>query len=252
MEQRYERSRFSEVTDRSEAPLPDALALLVRETLTGQAPRPRPAPWSICGARGSKAARRTVLDRMPDMLFDQEAFGRLTRDLLAALNLADQLDQRGEEKPSPNESEADADAVQRREEDSADGEQRADLAARFPRRRGLHRARRRSRTGKTARPTGSTATSTLPSCRAAPSRGAPICRCSMTPKPSATRCSPAPTTRSSMPRSCATPTSSTACAPFSTSSSRRCTARWRGSPTGSSAGCSPSRTAAGTSTSTKA
>ena len=38
MEQRYERSRFAEATDRSEAPLPDALALLVREKLTGQAP----------------------------------------------------------------------------------------------------------------------------------------------------------------------------------------------------------------------
>jgi cobaltochelatase CobT len=38
MEQRYERSRFSEVTDRAEAPLPDALGLLVRQTLTGQAP----------------------------------------------------------------------------------------------------------------------------------------------------------------------------------------------------------------------
>ena len=35
MEQRYERSRFSEATERSEAPLPDALGLLVREKLTG-------------------------------------------------------------------------------------------------------------------------------------------------------------------------------------------------------------------------
>jgi len=66
-----------------------------------------------------------VLDRMPGMLFDQEAFGRLTRDLLAALNLAEQLDQR-EDETSPNESDADASNA---EEDSADGEQRADLAA---------------------------------------------------------------------------------------------------------------------------
>ena len=38
MEQRYERSRFADVTDRADAPLPDALGLLVREKLTGQAP----------------------------------------------------------------------------------------------------------------------------------------------------------------------------------------------------------------------
>ena len=35
LEQRYERSRINESTDRSEAPLPEALALLVRERLTG-------------------------------------------------------------------------------------------------------------------------------------------------------------------------------------------------------------------------
>ncbi|MGH6792581.1 MAG: cobaltochelatase subunit CobT, partial [Methyloceanibacter sp.] len=38
IEQRYERSRFNEVTERSEAPLPDALSLLVRERLTGAVP----------------------------------------------------------------------------------------------------------------------------------------------------------------------------------------------------------------------
>src|SRR5262245_59609287 len=36
MAQRYERSRFAEATERSEAPLSDALGLLVREVLTGQ------------------------------------------------------------------------------------------------------------------------------------------------------------------------------------------------------------------------
>ena len=90
------------------------------------------------------------------------------------------------------------------------------------------------------------------SCRAGPSPGGPTSRCSITPKPSATRCSPAPMTRSSAPRSSATPTSSSACAPSSTSNCRRCTAPWRGSPTGCSAGCWRSRTAAGTSTSRKA
>jgi cobaltochelatase CobT len=38
LEQRYERSRINETTDRSEVPLPEALALLVRERLTGLAP----------------------------------------------------------------------------------------------------------------------------------------------------------------------------------------------------------------------
>jgi cobaltochelatase CobT len=127
MENRYERSRFSEVTERSEAPLPDALALLVREKLTGQTPPAKARALVNLWRPWIEGRARTVLDRMPDMLFDQEAFGRLTRNLLAALNLADQLDQR-EDETSPNESEADADASNA-EEDNAEGEQRGDLAA---------------------------------------------------------------------------------------------------------------------------
>jgi cobaltochelatase CobT len=65
---------------------------------------------------------------MPQLLFDQEAFGRLTRDLLAALNLADQLDQREDDEKSPNETESDEDAAEGAEE-NADGEARADAAA---------------------------------------------------------------------------------------------------------------------------
>ncbi|MEX1059445.1 MAG: cobaltochelatase subunit CobT [Methyloceanibacter sp.] len=127
MEQRYERSRFAEVADRSEAPLPDALGLLVREKLTGQTPPAKARAVVNLWRPWIEGRARTVLDRMPEMLFDQEAFGRLTRDLLAALNLADKLDQREDEEKSPNESEADADASDGEEENS-EGEQRADLA----------------------------------------------------------------------------------------------------------------------------
>lgn len=128
MEQRYERSRFAEATERSEAPLPDALGLLVREKLTGQTPPAKARAVVNLWRPWIEGRARTVLDRMPEMLFDQEAFGRLTRDLLAALNLADKLDQREDEEKSPDENEADADAADGEEENS-EGEQRADLAA---------------------------------------------------------------------------------------------------------------------------
>lgn len=127
MEQRYERSRFAEVADRSEAPLPDALGLLVREKLTGQTPPAKARAVVNLWRPWIEGRARTVLDRMPEMLFDQDAFGRLTRELLAALNLADRLDQREDEEKSPDESEADADASEGQEEKS-DGEQQADFA----------------------------------------------------------------------------------------------------------------------------
>jgi cobaltochelatase CobT len=125
IEQRYERSRFAEVAERSEAPLPDALGLLVREMLTGQIPPAKARaivnlwrPWI-----GGRA--RSLLERMPEMLSDQEAFGRLTRDLLAALNLADQFDQQQNEDQQSSESESDPNAADT-EGENAEGEQRAD------------------------------------------------------------------------------------------------------------------------------
>ncbi len=125
MEQRYERSRFAEATERSEAPLPDALSLLVREKLTGQTPPVKARAVVNLWRQWIEGRARTVLDRMPDMLFDQDAFGRLARELLAALNLADQLDQGTDEK-SADETEADAADA---EDDDSDGERRAELSA---------------------------------------------------------------------------------------------------------------------------
>jgi cobaltochelatase CobT len=127
MEQRYEKSRFAEVKDRSEAPLADALALLVREKLTGQAPPAKARAVVNLWRQWIEGRARNVLERMPDMVFDQDAFGRLSRELLAALNLADQLDSREDEEKSPEESETDSDASESEEE--GDDERRSQLSA---------------------------------------------------------------------------------------------------------------------------
>ncbi len=126
MENRYDKSRLNEARERSEAPLSDALGLLVRERLTGQAP-PLKARGAVDLWRSWIESRgRTALDRMPDLMYDQEAFGRLTRDLLAALNLADQLDQ-GSEQGEDDESEPDANMFDA-DDEGEDGQQRSQVA----------------------------------------------------------------------------------------------------------------------------
>ena len=127
IEQRYERSRFAEVAERSEAPLPDALGLLVREMLTGQMPPAKARAIVNLWRPWIEGRARSVLERMPEMLSDQEAFGRLTRDLLAALNLGDQLDQQHNDDQQSSESESDPNAADA-EDENAEGEQRADLS----------------------------------------------------------------------------------------------------------------------------
>ncbi|HUU24160.1 MAG TPA: cobaltochelatase subunit CobT [Methyloceanibacter sp.] len=127
MEQRYARSRVTDETERNEAPLSDALSLLVRERLTGKAPPARARPLVNLWRPWIEERARTLLDRMPETLLDQDAFGRLARDVLAALNLADQLDQGDEDEQSNTEGEPDPNASDD-QDDSAEGQDRAELA----------------------------------------------------------------------------------------------------------------------------
>jgi cobaltochelatase CobT len=91
IEDQYAHGRFAQLTDRADAPLEDALALLVRERLTGLEP-PATAksvvdlwrPWIE-----ERAAQ--TLNRLDKLAADQEGFGRIVRDLLRDLQLAEEL-----------------------------------------------------------------------------------------------------------------------------------------------------------------
>ena len=131
MEQRYARSRVTEETARNEAPLSDALALLVRERLTGAAPPARARAIVNLWRPWVEERARTLLDRMPETLLDQEAFGRLARDVLAALNLAEQLDQSAQDEDATKDGESDPNAADNQDE-SADSQDRAEPASEFP------------------------------------------------------------------------------------------------------------------------
>jgi len=51
LDDRFHRGKFDQVTDRADAPIEEAVALMVRERLTGQAPRGRPRKSSTYGGR---------------------------------------------------------------------------------------------------------------------------------------------------------------------------------------------------------
>jgi cobalamin biosynthesis protein CobT len=59
LDDHFHRGKFDEITDRADAPLSDALAMLVRERLTGLAP---PARWSTSGGRfwKTRSARASI------------------------------------------------------------------------------------------------------------------------------------------------------------------------------------------------
>jgi cobaltochelatase CobT len=115
LEDHYSHDRFRTVSTRSEAPLEDALALLIRERLTGLEPPAstkglvdvwRPVIESRCGK---------FLKRLESLCENQEQFGRQIRDLLKALELADQS---GEQQPEEGEDERDQETSEGGEDQS--------------------------------------------------------------------------------------------------------------------------------------
>ncbi|MGI6246471.1 MAG: cobaltochelatase subunit CobT [Pseudochelatococcus sp.] len=122
LEDRYHRGNYEDVTDRADAPLEDALSLMVRERLTGLPP-PKAAEKIVSLWRESIEARAGKnLDRFDANIADQFAFARNIRELLAALDMADDADL------DPDDSDDNDRDQSEGEEESSDGEaeQRAD------------------------------------------------------------------------------------------------------------------------------
>lgn len=117
LEDKYAKANLAEVTEQSEAPLEEALALMVREKLTGQ-----PVPKS--GERMVELWRPWVEDKaggdfegLLGSLEDQQAFARMVRHMLASLEMAEEY---GDDQETEDNEDQDDDQPQG-EEQSEDG-----------------------------------------------------------------------------------------------------------------------------------
>ena len=136
LEDRYNRSNFGEVSDKADAPLEDAVAMMVRERLTGMAP-PQGAQkivdlWRpIIEARAGKE-----LDNLSGSIEDQRAFAKAVQKLLQSLDMMDEEaldhddtgdeagDDEANDKPDDSQSEGEQDENgQAMEMEKADGSQ---------------------------------------------------------------------------------------------------------------------------------
>ncbi|CAN7308561.1 MULTISPECIES: cobaltochelatase subunit CobT [unclassified Mesorhizobium] len=146
LEDKYAKANLVDVKDKADAPIEEALALMVREKLTG-----RPIPKS--GERLVELWRPWVeekakadLDGLSAKLGDQQAFARVVREMLASMEMAEELgdDQETEdsednddnqpqgEEQSEEGGEEDSGSEQSQSEDaeaSADDEQSAETEA---------------------------------------------------------------------------------------------------------------------------
>ena len=119
LDDRYRKKDVARYTDRKDAPLDEAVALLVREKLTGAVP-PEGArsmvdlwrPWIEDKAHDQLA-------HLMDNIHDQAAFARMSRDIIAALDMAEEL---GEDPDQSDEN----DENNEPEEDSGEREETPD------------------------------------------------------------------------------------------------------------------------------
>ena len=86
-----EKKGYARMADRASAPLADALALIVRERLTGAAP-PVPAKAMVDLWRAEIEAKAgATLDKLSGLAADQRLFARAARDLIRDLDLGDEI-----------------------------------------------------------------------------------------------------------------------------------------------------------------
>ncbi len=89
LDDRFHRGKFDEVSDRADAPLEEAVALIVRERLTGEAPPPSARKIVELWRPLVEDRAGPDLDRLERLIDNQSRFGDAIHDLLDALDMGD-------------------------------------------------------------------------------------------------------------------------------------------------------------------
>jgi cobaltochelatase CobT len=110
IDDRFHRGKFDEITDRADAPIEEAVAMMVRERLTGQAPPPAAKKLVDLWRPFIEDRAGKGLDRLERLLDDQRKFGDAIHDLLESLDM-------GEDRASSEEEEEGEEGDQDRRKD---------------------------------------------------------------------------------------------------------------------------------------
>ena len=116
LDDKFHRAKFDDVSDRADAPIEEALALMVRERLTGLTPPPAARKLVELWRPLIEERAGEDLDRLENLIEDQRQFGDAVHDLLDSLEM-------GEDRSSDSEDENDdGDEEQKKQESGEDGD----------------------------------------------------------------------------------------------------------------------------------
>ena len=149
LDDKFERANLESVIDRDEAPLEDAVSLIVRERLTGRPPPESGRAVADLWRPWIEEKAANDLDRLSSSIDDQAGFGDILHDLITSLEMGDEIggdpdsddtdddestaedgsddgegdeDSYGDAGSSREESDADSDEGSRAEMDAADAD----------------------------------------------------------------------------------------------------------------------------------
>ncbi|HEY4775778.1 MAG TPA: cobaltochelatase subunit CobT [Xanthobacteraceae bacterium] len=116
LDDRFHRGKFDDVTDRADAPIEDAVAMMVRERLTGHPPPPAARKLVDMWRAFIEERAGRDLDRLERLIESQRRFGDVVHDLLDHLDMGEE---RGREQEDSEEQEGEDG---RKDEQGQDGE----------------------------------------------------------------------------------------------------------------------------------
>jgi cobaltochelatase CobT len=119
LDERFHRGKFDEITDRADAPIEDALALMVRERLTGLPPPPAAKRLVDLWRPLIEDRAGSDLDRLESLVENQRQFSDAVHDLLDALEM-------GEDRSHDSEDDEDEGEEDHRKQDSGEDGEAAD------------------------------------------------------------------------------------------------------------------------------
>ncbi|HEX3503560.1 MAG TPA: cobaltochelatase subunit CobT [Xanthobacteraceae bacterium] len=133
LDDRFHRGKFDDITDRADAPIEEALAMMVRERLTGQAPPPAARKLVDLWRPLIEERAGRNLDRLERVLNNQRQFGDVVHDLLDSLDMGEDRSsesdeeegEEGEDESQKDESGEDGEATDTAESDKAASEAEA-------------------------------------------------------------------------------------------------------------------------------
>jgi len=118
LEDKYHRGNFQDVRDVADAPIEDAIAMMVRERLTGMAPPASAKPLVDLWRSHIEEKAGATLDTLTGRIEDQKTFARVVRDLLVKLDMAEQAEGEPEADEDQNQDEQNSESEEQNQGDA--------------------------------------------------------------------------------------------------------------------------------------